>query len=319
MFKRDMVLCIREAGTSDTPVVLPVVDDTLDISTKAVSTSATRTTLGNPQFTDLTVNRGIQESTLKFTTYIKPYLDTNIVLPDSLLHESLFGEVTTNATQLCTNTTNSYNLKKFDIFMVYKDTNTTFSLKDAVTVSADYEFDIKGIARIKWQVKGVDFSQHTYLTYAYPTGGTHIPNKWTQVNITFPPLSTGYDLASTNFTLSIKNTIKFPYTEVTTERYTRPTNVPVIEKRDIVGKMSLYLKVGTLRMYNDLITSLEKTSYLNTAANFSAKIGPCGGTDYINITLDNVVLKYPKIKFDEISNLDLEFKGTSANICYKGD
>ncbi len=317
MFKRNMVLCIREADTDDTPVVLPIVDDTLDISTKAVSTSATRTTLGNPQFTDLTVNRGIQESTLKFTTYIKPYLDTNIVLPDSLLHESLFGEVTTDATQLCTNTTNSYNLKKFDIFMIYKDTNTTFSLKDAVTVSANYEFDIKGIASIKWQVKGVAFSQDTYLNYVYPTGGIYIPNKWTQAHIDFPHLSTGYDLASTKFTLAIKNTIRFPYTEVTTERYIKPTNIPVIEKRDILGKMSLYLKVVTLRMYNDLIDSLEQTSYLDTAANFSAKIGPCDGTEYINITLDNVILQYPKIKLDEISNLDLEFKGTSANICYK--
>lgn len=320
MFKRDMVLCIREAGTNDTPIVLPLVDDTLDISTKAVATSATRTTLGNPQFTDLTVNRGIQESTLKFTTYVKPYVDTNINtdvrLPDSLLHESLFGEVTTNATQLCTNTTDSYTLKKFDIFIIYRDTNTTFSLKNAVTISAEYMFDLKGIARIKWQVAGVDFTQDTYEAYSYPTGGSHIANKWTQAYIDFPPLSTGYDLASTNFTLNIKNTIQFPYTEILTERYTTPSNNPVILKRDIKGKFSLYLKVYTLGMYNSLISSLEQSSYLDTAANFTASIGPCGN-ELISITMNNVILSYPKIKMDEINSLDLDLKGTSANICYK--
>ena len=316
MFKRDMVICVRASGTSDTPIVLPVVDESIDISTKSVTTSSTRNTLGNPQFTDLTVNRGIQETTLKFTTYIKPYKDTNVMLPDELLHESLFGNIATNTIQLCTTATNTQDMKKFDIFLIYRDTQTTFSLLNAVSMSAEYVFDLKGLARIKWIVVGVDFKQDTYLSYNQ-VSGTHIINKWTQSNIDFPSLSSSYDLASTNFTLSIKNTIKFPYTEITTERYTRPSDRPIIIKRDILGKMSMSLKVLTLDMYNDLITSLEQSSYLDDAANFVAKVGPCGGTDHITITLDNVILKYPKIKADEISNLDIEFKGTSAIICYK--
>jgi len=317
MFKRDMVICVRASGTSDTPIVLPVVDESIDISTKAVSTSSTRNTLGTTEFTDLNVNRGIQETTLKFTTYIKPYKDTNVILPDELLHESLLGDITTNTTQLCTTAVSIQDMKKFDIFLIYRDTQTTFSLLNAVSMSADYSFDLNGITRIKWTVVGIDFKQDTYLSYVYPTEGLHIINKWTQTTIDFPTLSSSYNLASTNFTLSIKNTIKFPYTEIVTERFTRPTDRPIISKRDITGKMSMYLKVLTLDMYNDLITSLEQSSYLDTAANFLVIVGPCGGTDHITITLDNVILKYPKIKADEISNLDIEFKGTSAVICYK--
>lgn len=317
MFKRDMVVCIRASGTSDTPIVLPVADESIDISTKAIVTTSTRNTLGNTEFTDLTVNRGIQETTLKFTTYIKPYKDTNVMLPDDLLHESLLGSIATDTVQLCTTATNTQDMKKFDLFLIYRDTKTTFSLLNAVSMSADYTFDLEGISRIKWTVVGVDFKQDTYLAYTYPIEGIHIINKWTQSRIDFPTLSSSYNLAATNFILSIKNTITFPYTEVVTERFTRPTDVPVISKRDITGKMSMYLKILTLEMYNDLIISLEQSSYLDTAANFEAIIGPCGGTDNIKFTLDNVILKYPKIKADEVVNLDIEFKGTSAVICYK--
>ena len=69
-------------------------------------------------------------------------------------------------------------------------------------------------------------------------------------------------------------------------------------------------------MYNDLISSLEQASYLDTAANFTAKIGICGN-ELIFITLNNVILDYPKIKVDEINSLDLTLKGTECQICYK--
>jgi hypothetical protein len=317
MLKRDIVLCIRRAGTSDTPVVLPIVDDTIDISTKAISSSSTRTTLGNPQFTELMVNRGKKESTLKFTTYIKPYKSGNVALAESLLHESLFGNIVPSTTDLCMTTTDTYDIAKIDAFIIYKESKTTFSLLNAVSISANYVFDLDGIARIKWEIAGIDFSEDTYLAYTYPTEGTYVPNKWTQAHIDFPTLSTGYDLASTNFSLSIVNTIQFPYTEIVNEQFATATDVPIIIKRTIKADFNMYLKVISLDMYNDLITSLETASYLDNAADFNAWIGPCNGTKHIDITLDNVILKYPKIRMDEVTSLKLELHGTTANICYK--
>lgn len=322
MFKRDIVICIREAGTSNAPVALPIVDGTIDISHKTTSAKETRDRLGTPQFTKLIVNKGLQESTLGFTTYIKPYTFGNVQLAELMLHESLFSDnsITQDGTNIVLTTRDDHAIKKFDIFLVYKDTcGTVFSISNAVTLSATYEFDIKGIARIKWKVVGVDFKRDEHPgTISYPESGTYILNKWTQANLDFPPLNVDYDLAVTKFTFSVINTIKFPYTERVNQQFNTASETPVITDRIISAKISIYLKAHTMSMYDALVQTFETSHYLDASTtNFTAQLGPCGD-EKIFIALNNVILDYPKIKVEDISVLDVGLMNIdTATITYK--
>ena len=344
MLKRDMLLCIRDSGTSNIPVVLPVVDDAIDVSTKDVATKITNINISKPRFAEQKVNRGKKETTLKFTTYIKPHTSTGTSLADKLLYESLlgynitdsefikgfgtgvygtgiFGSVvpsTVSDIELATSTTNfesvdTYVLKTFDIFLIYS--NTTFSLKNAVTVSANFKFDIKGIARVEWTVAGVDYIPDSNPGYSYSENiDSYILNNWTKAYIHIPPLNRSYTLAATNFSLSIKNTIKFPYNELMSERYAKPINSPILDKRSITADYSMYF-VSTI-LYNSFIQMIEEYSYLDDAISFSALLGPCD-SEYLEITLDNIVLSLPKIKLEEASTLSLVMSSDKATFNYK--
>lgn len=316
MLKRNLIICIRKAGTDDNPVVLPVVDDSIDISTKQVSTSINNVTFNNTKLTSQLFNEGVKESALKFTTYIKPYKDGNVVsIIDDLLYESLLCyDSTTNGYYTSINT---FVLQKFDLFLIYTDTGTTFSLKDAVTVSATFNFSIDGIAKVIWDVAGAEYVQEDTLpNYVYPTNiDSYIINKWTKARLDFPLLNSGYDLASTKFSLSIQNSIQFPYTEKVNLKYNRISNTPTITKRSIDAKFSMYLKVISLPMLEDLISNLEQYNYLDDSASFYASFGNCN-TETLKIDLNNTIIKYPKTKIDELSSLDLDINSDKVTFTY---
>jgi len=315
MFKRDIVICIRKAGTSDTPIALPVVDDTIDITTKDVSTKIDKVTLSNPRFTPLNVNRGKRETTLKFTTYIKPQQDTGIGLADLLLYESLLGDTAAiTSTTITMDTVDTYDLSSFDVFLIYKNGGTTFSLKDAVTVRAEFMFDITGISRVKWSVSGIEYLPDDTPIYSYSDNtDDYILNNWTKATIEFPPLNKSYNLASTDFSFIINNAITFPYVETLPIKYTKASTTPVLRKRSIEVKYSLYLRV--MPLYNDLIDVIEQYTYLDDYANFNAKIGPCDN-EILDITVGNATLIYPKIKQSDAATLELNMSGETATILF---
>ena len=346
MFKRDMIICIRKAGTSDTPIVLPIVDDTIDITTKDISTSITDVNMTNPRFTELYVNRGKSESTLKFTTYIKPVDIAGVSLADSLLYESVLGynivdsqiASTTfgsgvfgsalignnilsslsalSSSSLYLESVNTALLKSFDVFIIYKNGGTTFSLTDAVTVNAEFMFDIEGIARVKWTVSGVNYAPADTPNYSYPTNlDTYILNNWTQARIDFPPLNKSYNLASTKFTFTVRNTVTFPFVDQVSQKFNTASTTPVLEKRALSVKFSVYLRV--FPFYNDLIDTIEHYSYMDNAMNFNAKIGPCND-ELMELDITNATIKYPKIGLDDATTLDLDIRGEIASMLFKG-
>jgi len=313
LLKQQLIIAVRESGTSDTPVALPILDDSIDINTKEVTANFPRNTLDTPLFTNINVNSGIQETTIKFTTYIKPYKDTDVELVDKLLHESLLGNFSTNTTQLCTSTEPNTNiLKKFDLYIIYP--NQTFSLLDAVSLSADYIFDLNGISRIKWNIVGSTFTKEdTPITYNTISDGTYIRNRLLTPTIHFP--QSQYTVATTKFNINVKNTINFPYTEILNTQFNKVT-IPVITKREITGNISVYLKAFTLALYTELLDALEQYTYLDDAVSITANANACG-VDYINIDLHNVTIKYPKIKNDDVVSLDMSFNADETTICYK--
>jgi len=314
LLKQQLIIAVRESGTADTPVSLPVLNDSIDINTKEVTSNFPRNTLDQPLFSEANVNSGIQETTIKFTTYIKPYKDTDVELVDKLLHESLLGNLSTNTTQLCTNTEPNTNImKKFDLFIIYP--NQTFSLINAVSLTADYIFDLNGISRIKWSIVGSTFTKEdTPVTYSTIANDTYIRNRLLTPTIYFP--QNQYTVATTKFNINVKNTIKFPYTEILNIQFNKVTT-PVITKREITGNISVYLRVLTLAMYTELLDTLEQYTYLDDAVSIAANANTCGGTDYINIDLRNVTLKYPKIKNEDVVSLDMSFNAEETTICYK--
>ena len=71
-----------------------------------------------------------------------------------------------------------------------------------------------------------------------------------------------------------------------------------------------------MQFYNELIQNIETNSYLDLGTNIKLTIG-CEGIDYFSMQLDNITLKYPTIKVNEITNLDIDGKGTKAVLKYK--
>jgi len=313
LLKQDLRICIREAGTSATLLSLPVKDTSVDINTKEVSSSHTRTTIGNPKFTDLTVNEGVKETTIKFTVYSKPYAVNNIA--EKLLLDSLFGSSQTNPSDIVFTTVNSYDIPRFDIFIIYNN-GASFQLENAVTQSANFKFDINQLTETEFTIIGNIFKEVPIENYSPAPDGTYIQNMWTKIVMDFPQTGRIFNLASTGSNILISNTIEYPYNSVVTKRFTNASDTPIIKKRDIDLNLSIYLKVCTLNFYNELIQSIETSSYLDNPSNLVLSIG-CGGVDNLTIALDNIVLKYPKIKVNEIANLDIKGKGTSAVLTYK--
>lgn len=317
MFKRDMIICIRESDTGDSPVVLPIVDETISITTNDISTPITDINMSTPRFTELYVNRGIRETKIQFTTYIKPQVSGGVNLPDRLLYASLTGDTNiseTTAANITVETINNVDMQNFDVFLFYKGGGNSFVLKNAVTASATFMFDISGIARIKWVVSGIIYEPVTIPSYVYPQNlDIYITNKWTQAHMYFPPLSQSYGLAATKFSFTIRNSITFPFVEKLSTKFNKPEITPVLDKREISIKFSAYLKIITF--YNDLISIIEQYTYLDSPMNFNALIGVCGN-EAIDLTVDNVTMKYPKIGINDVTTLDLNMKAEKATLVF---
>jgi len=149
--------------------------ETADVSVDEAGAAPAR---GSKRF-----NTKLNPSDLRFSTYIRPYIEGgNHNCPELILWEGLVGNsaLGTNATPTPTgvgidfNGSNVHELNKLYMFVDYGDIK--YMIEEAVIGQARIAFDINNIAMIEWQAQGKIMQEVDVVTSAtFPASGSFKP------------------------------------------------------------------------------------------------------------------------------------------------
>ena len=263
------------------------------------------------------------------TTYILPLVDTNVTSPEEYLWTSLMGKDTIAGSPNSTPTSSTIDFSEGNVgslqeltlwFVDPNNSDLNYRIDNAIIDEAVIDFDINGIASIKWEGRGLNL-----VADSFPPSGavdrtsvtSYIKNRLSTISLSVNSGFITYTVALTGGSIRFNNNCQF---------YNRQelgkTVIPVDHytgNREITGNLQFYVKSGTNLsgdLYEDIQNNANTDNYENQwEADITINIG---GTTTPRITVDvpRAILDIPKLNFNEIVVMDVPFTAQEGTNFY---
>ena len=249
-----------------------------------------------------------------FVTYVLPLVDTNVTSPEENLWISLMG-----ADSLSSNPTDSTidfadgNVPQLQNLTIWFDQSTqsegNYRLDNCIIDSADFRFDINGIAEISWFGRALSITEDN--TPPTSTDRTTVTNyiKNRLSTITLNMNSVDYTLALTGGNISFNNRNTFFGRNILGE-----TTVPTghyTGNREITGVLEFYMKSGTnetVDLFNELLDNVTNTDYETThLALITIDVGGSTNTPRVTFTVPQALLELGRQNFGDVYKVSVPF------------
>jgi len=264
--------------------------------------------------------------TFTFVTYVLPVVDTNVTSPEEYLWVSLMGvdTLSSNPTSSTIDFANG-NVAELQNLTIWFDqpthTEGNYRLDNAIVDTAEFRFDINGIAEITWSGRALnitedntppDSTDRTAVT-------TYIKNR--PSTITLNMNSVDYTVALTGGSIKFDNRIIFyggNVLEATTVAVGHVTG-----NREVKGTLDFYLKtgdspvIGTVDLFNELLNNVTNTDYETThEALVTINVGGVTNTPRVTFTLPQALLELPRQNFGEVYTISVPFRAKEQTGSY---
>jgi len=269
----------------------------------------------------------INPVTFTFVTYVLPLVDTNVTSPEEYLWTSLMGADTIEGSPNSTPTSSTIdfadgNVAELQNLTIWFDqplqTQGNYRLDNCIVDSADFKFDINGIAEISWSGRALSITEFNTLPSSTnrTTVTNYIKNKPSTITLNMNSINYTVALTGGNIRFDNKNTFysrnKLGQTTVPVGHYTG--------NREVKGTLDFYMKSGTnktVELFNALLNNITNTDYETThEALITIDIGGATSTPRIRFTLPQALLELPRQNFGGLYKISVPFRAKEQTGSY---
>lgn len=269
-------------------------------------------------------NDSINPVDWSFATYLRPYMDTNHYLADSVLwHALATGEPMDLAdpTKAVHGTLSVFNIgfennsfhELQKIRVIFKIDNMYIIINDAQVGQAEIAVDIDGIGQVSWSGQGTNYETLTVAPAfigtssfkAQPTSAPYLKSKLSALAL-FDGV-TNYDIAITGASITINNNITY-LTPETLGQVDEPIG-SFTGTFEATGSLQCYLNTkdnGSAALQGALQAdkSVSNSYALTLSVGSTTGLGP-----RLEIMLPNAHLSVPETSIEDVIGMSLDFRG----------